>query len=162
MPLAEVKRCKRCSLVKPSVEFNRNRTSRDGLQAYCRPCGNELSRQWNRSHPKQMVENERRYRRRNPERELLQSARQRAKRAGLPFDLTIDDINIPAVCPVLGTPLVKGEGYMSGASPSLDKIVPSRGYVRGNVSVISMRANRLKSDATADELARLWAYVAAT
>jgi hypothetical protein len=40
-------------------------------------------------------------------------------------------------------------------SPTLDRIDNSKGYIVGNVWVISMRANRLKSDATVDELMML-------
>lgn len=47
---------------------------------------------------------------------------------------------------------------MTEGSPTLDRIVPSRGYVVGNVAVISMRANRLKSDASVAELQALVSY----
>ncbi len=40
-------------------------------------------------------------------------------------------------------------------SPSLDRIIPQKGYVKGNVQVISLRANRIKSDATLEELERI-------
>jgi hypothetical protein len=83
---------------------------------------------------------------------LLQNARQRALRYGLPFDLTLDDILVPEQCPVLGIPLRTGEGKASPYSPSLDRIDPRLGYVRGNVLVLSHRANTLKSDATPVEL----------
>lgn len=80
---------------------------------------------------------------------MLSAARSRAKAKSLPFNLTADDISIPATCPVLHVPLVPGSGDQA---PSLDRIVPSKGYVRGNVIVLSSRANRIKNDATADEL----------
>ena len=81
---------------------------------------------------------------------MVSAARARAQKAGVPFDLSPDDIVIPAVCPVLGIPLRRGADRAS--APSLARLVPARGYVRGNVIVVSMRANRLKSDATMDEL----------
>jgi hypothetical protein len=58
------------------------------------------------------------------------------------------------VCPVLGIAINANhgrQGYFPD-SPSLDRIVPSRGYTKGNVRVISQRANQLKSDATLAEL----------
>jgi hypothetical protein len=85
---------------------------------------------------------------------MLARAKGRAKEKGLPFDITKDDLQIPAVCPVLGIGLVITEGK-SGAfknSPSLDKIVPELGYVKGNVRVISQLANQMKGAATAEEL----------
>lgn len=54
--------------------------------------------------------------------------------------------------PCLGPSACAGEGVRNDASPSLDKIIPSLGYVPGNVLVISWRANRIKCDATANEL----------
>lgn len=92
------------------------------------------------------------WRRANTHRTLLNGARQRAAKAGIPFDLTLADITIPATCPALGIPLVVGRGKVSDGSPTLDRIVPSLGYVRGNIAVLSLRANRIKNDATADEL----------
>ena len=44
-------------------------------------------------------------------------------------------------------------------SPSVDRIDPTKGYVRGNVRVISYLANRMKSNATVDQLVRFSAWV---
>lgn len=82
---------------------------------------------------------------------ILERARGRAKRANLPFNLSRQSIVIPASCPVLGMPLKLGASRCD-SSPSLDRIIPSLGYVEGNVRVISDRANRLKSDQTLDQL----------
>jgi len=50
---------------------------------------------------------------------------------------------------VLGIPLkFGGKDY----APSMDKIIPALGYVKGNIQIISMRANRIKSNATTEEL----------
>lgn len=64
---------------------------------------------------------------------------------GLPFSIEVGSLLIPSLCPVLGIPLIVG-GKRSPNSPSLDRIEPSRGYVPGNVRIISDRANRLKSN----------------
>jgi hypothetical protein len=90
----------------------------------------------------------------NPEKIMLNSARDRARKLNLPFDIEATDIIIPDVCPWLGIPLYKskGRGRPHPNTPTLDRLVPSKGYVKGNVIVISYRANRLKSDATSDEL----------
>jgi hypothetical protein len=94
---------------------------------------------------------------------LFYNARQRAKKLGLPFNIEPSDIVIPAVCPVLGIPIeatVRGRRGFHPNSPSLDRIVPELGYVKGNVCVISMRANWIKRDATAEELFLIAEYVA--
>lgn len=78
--------------------------------------------------------------------------RYRAKRKGIPFDLRAQDVYVPANCPVLGVKLTFGAARNNFSSPSLDRIIPSLGYVKGNVAVISLRANVIKSDGSALEL----------
>lgn len=88
----------------------------------------------------------------NPEKVMLNSARNRAKRDGCPCTITKADIVIPEFCPLLGIRLSRNK---TDASPSLDKIRPELGYVPGNVWVISKRANTIKSNATPEELQML-------
>ncbi len=83
---------------------------------------------------------------------MYKSAKMRAKRDKVRFELSVDDIIIPKKCPVFGVPLVQGSQHEHGNSPSLDRKDSSRGYVQGNVWVISHRANLIKSNATLDEL----------
>ncbi len=91
----------------------------------------------------------------NPARNMFNTVKSRAKREGIPFNLTIDDIVIPEFCPVLGIKLesaiMKGLGPTL-ASPSLDKLVPSRGYVKGNIAIISNLANMIKSAGTPEQV----------
>lgn len=92
----------------------------------------------------------------NPKVGLLCAARSRAKTQRVPFTLTYADIEIPTHCPVLGIPLVKRD---KNAAPSLDRRIPALGYVKGNVAVISNRANTLKNNATLAELRALVAWL---
>ncbi len=91
----------------------------------------------------------------NPERIMVIAAKKTAKSRGLPFDLTYKDIVIPEFCPVLGVKLERGMKSRTDASPSLDRIIPENGYVRGNIIVVSWRANFLKSDGSVDELRKI-------
>lgn len=100
-------------------------------------------------------------RRENPVSGMLTRARIRAKEKGLPFDLSREDIEIPDVCPVLGLPLRVADGSADDSSPELDRVDNRLGYVRGNVLVVSRRANRIKNDATPDELAAVASYYSA-
>lgn len=92
--------------------------------------------------------------------QMLMAAKARAKKANVPFDLTEKDIIVPTYCPVFGVKLERSLGSRGGGpcSPSLDRIVPSLGYVPGNIVVVSLRANRAKSDLSAEELAALAAF----
>jgi hypothetical protein len=76
----------------------------------------------------------------------------RAAREGIPFAITPADIFIPERCPILGIPLRAPGGGLFDDSPTLDRRIPELGYVPGNVDVISAKANRLKSDATVEQL----------
>lgn len=97
----------------------------------------------------------------NPKGYMLSRARCRARVANVPFDLTADDFEIPIYCPIFSD--LKLE-FSSGSvrpdnCPSLDRIEPEKGYVKGNVAVISMRANRIKSDGTLEELEAIVSYL---
>lgn len=90
----------------------------------------------------------------HPEIPLLERARRRAAMKQVAFGLTRADIFIPPRCPALHIPLVL-EDARSAGSPSLDRIDPAKGYILGNVRVISDRANRLKGDRCLTDLRRL-------
>lgn len=87
----------------------------------------------------------------NHEKELLQHAKNRAKKKGIFLDISTSDIVIPESCPILNIPLSRGPGRIHDGSPSLDRIDPAKGYSKGNVIVVSYRANRIRNDGTAEE-----------
>ena len=85
--------------------------------------------------------------------EIWHNAKKRAKNKGLFFTLEKDFItDFPIYCPVLGIRLnwESGTGYDN--SPSLDRINPNLGYTKDNVRIISHRANRLKCNASSNEM----------
>ena len=102
----------------------------------------------------------------NPELRLLLTQRithkrNNARAKGIDFDLTISDLYpLPETCPVLGIPLNYGTGSRGAAdnAMSLDRIDSNLGYVKGNVVMISQRANRIKNDAPVDELRRIYEF----
>lgn len=87
-----------------------------------------------------------------PLRKLIASAKIRATKKGLTFNICAEDLILPTVCPLLGIPLVRGIGKICAGSPSLDRKVPSLGYIKGNVWIISFKANAIKQNATLQEL----------
>jgi hypothetical protein len=89
----------------------------------------------------------------NPLRMLFKKAKERARERGVEFRMVLSDLVMPEFCPLLGTRISVGNGNKHHAnSPSVDRIIPSLGYVSGNVWIISYRANAIKNDATLDEL----------
>ena len=88
---------------------------------------------------------------------LLSNAKERAKRNDLPFALSLDDILIPEKCPLTDIPLVShlGTGGSQGPrynSPTIDRVIPARGYVPGNIEIISSLANSLMGTVTDPEI----------
>lgn len=102
------------------------------------------------------------YRACNPEKHLLWQARYRAKTEFLEFNLELSDIVIPVLCPYFGVVLAPaaGKGGPRYNSPSLDRIDNAKGYVKGNVEVISYRANALKRDLSLAEMELVGAALA--
>jgi len=117
--------------VKAERDYNRGR--RD-----CRPCQKKAYLKW-KENPQSVVKT------------LVNSARGRARAKGLPFDLTSDDLELPVRCPVLNIPIQPG-GQTTPNSPSIDRINPNLGYVKGNVIIISHLANRIKAEATPPQI----------
>lgn len=148
-----LRRCGRCRQELPISEFSpRNYV--------CRPCTAARTAERRAEDPERFRESRHRYYIGRFRRVMLQTAKKRAREQSLPFDLTEDDIFIPEHCPVLGIPLrpASGRGFHP-SSPTLDRLVPELGYVRGNVAVISCRANILKSNGTAEEHERIAAWM---
>lgn len=83
---------------------------------------------------------------------MFTRAKDRAKKNNLPFDIEISDIVIPEKCPYLDIPLFVGKGKQTDNSPSLDRKNCKLGYVKGNIEVISNKANAMKYSATPEEL----------
>jgi hypothetical protein len=135
-----------CGLTKTADKFHKHKCHKGGLNNTCKQCRSEIA---SNSYDKKALN--------EPESLMLTRARSRAKAANLPFNITEEDIRIPNFCPVLGIRLRKGSGRggVLHSSPSLDRIHPSKGYVRGNVLVVSSRANTLKNDATPEEMMSL-------
>lgn len=136
------KDCPRCHKLLPVTDYNRCKGYLDELSSLCKVCTKKFADA-----------------RRSPEtrkRLLLSRVKSSAKKQNLPFDLTLDDIVVPTHCPVFGIPLEFGktsdESTWRDNSPSLDRIVPDKGYVKGNVIVVSYRVNRIKNDSSMDEL----------
>jgi len=79
---------------------------------------------------------------------LYRNAKKRAIAKDLEFTIEVKDIHIPKRCPILKVPLVCSTRY----SPSIDRIYPDKGYIKGNIAVISNLANSMKANATPKEL----------
>lgn len=103
-----------------------------------------------------------RWQEKNPESYLLTVARHRAKLRNIEFSLEKDDFTVPKYCPILGIEIQFSSGKGNGGqfnSPSLDRIDNNKGYIKGNVQVISHLANSMKSTATKEQLLKFANWV---
>lgn len=95
----------------------------------------------------------------DPRVEMLTDSRKRAKARGMEHLISKEDIIIPEFCPVLGIRLEVGIGKREPHSPSIDRVDNSKGYIPGNVRVISSRANTLKGDGAVWEFKEVIRYM---
>lgn len=83
---------------------------------------------------------------------MWKKAKIRAEKYGYEFNIEESDIIIPKVCPLLNIPIVLGSKNDYEQTPSIDRIDNTKGYIKGNIWVISKKANSMKNSATYDEL----------
>jgi hypothetical protein len=129
--MTSTKQCSTCRCDLPLSDFHKSK--RDGHQANCKSCNIAQRQRRLETDPRLL---------------LLEGAKRRAKRLGIPCTLELQDIVVPSHCPILGLELRPAKGAADCQSPTLDRIRPGcqSGYSKKNTRVISMRANTLKSD----------------
>ena len=156
--------CSMCKEHKSLSEFDKDRTSKDGVGWRCKPCR------------KVYMDNMCRFKRwfaRKP---------YQARKDGVEFTIEPEDIpgvkigeiisldrmgrkrtsweaiEYPKVCPVFVIELDWGMNGLNGNSPSLDRIDSTKGYIKGNVMMISHLANSMKNNATPEQLKQFSRY----
>ena len=150
--LREFKLCNKCN---KELSFNKFRERKDTgwkdinnkfRYSYCRECE---KKRFKEAYKK------------DPIPQMLSNSKIRAKAKKLPHNITSDDIREvwpkDNICPVLKKPFEMGfkSRKTKSMAPSLDKIIPSKGYTKGNIVVISDIVNRLKSDASLEDLKKI-------
>jgi len=129
------------------------------LNHQCATCKDENYKRWSSGDKGREYRIKDRLRYRNqPAARILTRLKTRAGRKGLAFDLDLTDIVIPNFCPVLGIPISISDTDRLDCSPSVDRFDNSLGYVKGNIRFVSWRANKIKSDATVQELEAVTNY----
>ena len=151
-PSTGTKKCSRCEETKLLSEFKKSTAQKDGVQPWCQSCQKTYMKAYREANKdrQKSYENARTEDGSNS----LNCIKVKAKKKGLPFDLTLEDITSVTHCPVFGWELKRGTmtGKPQHNSPSVDRIVPELGYVKENIQILSNKANSMKSDATPEEL----------
>ena len=93
------------------------------------------------------------------QRAKFRSKKVNAKRTGYSWELSFGDLDWPTHCPILGLEIDYFSPYRVENSPSFDRIDSSKGYVKGNVHILSWRANRIKNDGSSKEHRQIAEYL---
>jgi len=129
--------CPGCREDLPKARFS-------GGNTLCRDCHNDYNKRWRSSSPKARLSH------------LHNTARNNVRALGLPFDITPEHLceiwsKQGGLCYYTGEPLTFS-GDRSNTAVSLDRKVPEKGYVQGNVVLACWGFNRMKTDLTMQEL----------
>lgn len=170
-----MKNCSKCKKLKENTEFytiTSKQRKAPYLSSTCKECDKENNaarklrkdyRQKDNAYKKRIrdmdpdysqkeKERMKRFFQNHPGANMYYNAKRRAKVKGYDFDITIDDIVIPEFCPYLGIPLIIGTKDNYENTPSLDRIDNTKGYIKGNVLVVSKKGNSMKNSASFEEL----------
>lgn len=141
------------------------------LKEYRKKRRQEYSKEYNKKYYlinkekiiKQTTENKKRIAKEDPVYSLFVRAKERAKKRNILFD--IDKEYLKSIypknnrCPILDidfqlgflNEIKKNKDY----APSLDRIIPSKGYVKGNLVIVSFIANRVKNNVSVETLEKI-------
>lgn len=154
--------CTKCLMNKHVGDYHKDKRLSCGIKAICKSCYSIYNKsRWRKAlllNREKASKRNKKFRRNNPELILFQLAKCRAKNKNVIFTLSIEDIIIPEFCPVLGIKLIVGNRKLKNDSPSIDRFDQTKGYTKENIRIISWRANRLKSDATFEEIKKIYEY----
>jgi hypothetical protein len=88
----------------------------------------------------------------DPRKRMFKDCRFRSQQKGIEFNISLDDLEIPKKCPLLNIVLSTSNSIVSPNSPTIDRIDSTKGYIKGNVWIISHKANTAKNNLTLKEL----------
>lgn len=165
-------KCSSCKEEKEVIEFYiSNKYPKRGYEYRCKTCSRrrslgyheenreQLCKKWkiNRDNlsieqKAEIAEKSKMYYRQNIVKLLLHRARSRSIKKNIFCNITEEDIILPSVCPLLEIPFQYGSRHDKWLTYSLDRIDNTKGYVKGNVQVITYLANTMKSQATKEQL----------
>lgn len=145
------KKCSTCGETRDLKFFDKNKDCKDGHVNQCRKCRykktieirTDKTKSYNTSEYRRQASI--RFRENNLENQIFLSTRSRAKRRGIDFNIELTDIVIPEYCPYLNIKITRSVGIgRQDSNPSIDRVDNSKGYVKGNIEIISDLANRMK------------------
>lgn len=160
-----MKTCSKCKTSKPTTEFSKTKTNKDGLSYLCRDCNRETSRDYRLRNKDRYYANQKKSRESESVfiSQTLYSLKTRANKKGLEVDVTQEYLKSlldasEYSCSVSGLKMNLESHPRKKANPfkaSLDRIDSTKGYIKGNVQWVCWSVNQMKSDKTEDEF-KFW------
>lgn len=159
------KLCSMCKKFKSIQDFHKRTGTLSGLAPSCKDCSNSRNKETripysnlDEKQKKLILESNKKSRDIMPlENKIFIRAKKRSRELNLEFNLELSDIIIPKICPILDIDLIPSN-KITDNSPSIDRIKNNLGYIKGNIHIISNKANRMKSNGTKEELEKLSNY----
>lgn len=147
--IAGQKKCRKCSEVR-STDCFEFRSDRQSYRAVCNTCRSSGQRRRYET-----------YRKKAWFLHKATRARTRSKWLGVPFDLDSGYLESiwTGFCPISGIHLDKDATKGDPNYPELDRRIPKKGYVKGNVTFLCSRMNNIKRDATLEEVTLLYNWM---
>ena len=152
--MREEKKCNKCESIK-HYSFFRKKNNKSGWKdiegglrySYCKSCEADRMKKKYKS---------------NPIPQMLSNSKIRAKNKGISHNINANDIKEiwpnNNRCPILGKEFEMGYKKDKSYAPSLDRIEPKLGYIKGNIMIISDIANRMKQDSSLKDLEKFAKY----
>jgi len=163
-----LKKCRICQNEQPieNFRFRSDKTRVDGSKiriCNCNNCEAKRIREWRKRFSERYKSSSKKYLSKIRETRMnfviWKRAEKRARYNDLEFNILPEDVLIPEFCPILGIKLNNFNARKEDNSPSLDRIDNSKGYIKGNIMVISSKANTIKSNGTSDEHRKIADYI---
>lgn len=149
-----MKRCPGCKEELDRSLFYRNKRMSDGLACWCIKCTKEKGPAFSKKYYDKLLNvDPKMYKLKT----MIKTSKERATKQNVPFSIDLEYLisilKADDSCPVLGIKLDWNCRKISkDNSPTLDKIIPHLGYIKGNVAVISKIANTIKSNGTSQQI----------
>lgn len=140
-------KCRGCQLDLPEEKFPlRKDYPKYRRRPYCYDCANDILRARYESH-----------KRTKPFLHKASRTRSRASSLKVPYDLDADYLEgiWTGFCPVYGMKISLHGKRGEPDTAELDRIIPDKGYTKGNVRFLSRKANSHKNNMTLDEIEKL-------
>lgn len=157
--------CKTCHKEKDISEFSKSKAYKDGYNTSCKECEKIRMKNYRRKNKDKIKEQVRLKYLEDPLKHILQVHKSLSKTKNIPcddFDILYNHLKPifdTGKCERCGMIFQPGNDSLRNYSPTLDRLIPNKGYVVGNIAVLCHDCNRRKQDMSVEEMKDLIRWV---